>query len=131
MQVRLGQAMASAPMLLCKLLRDYCGSLLLPAPCSLLPAPCSLLPAPCSLLPAPAPTPYSCWQGVSRKVQKELLHACMHPAGERAALFLGPVPEDKLPKDATPGRTLAGMLSLAKQDGGKEDAPGKLALSYR
>ena len=24
-------------------------------------------------------------------------------AGERAAFFLGPVPEDKLPKDATPG----------------------------
>ena len=24
-------------------------------------------------------------------------------AGERAAYFLGPVPEDKLPKDATPG----------------------------
>ena len=24
-------------------------------------------------------------------------------AGERAVFFLGPVPEDKLPKDATPG----------------------------
>lgn len=32
--------------------------------------------------------------------------------GERAAFFLGPVPEDKLPKDATPGRLLVGSLTL-------------------
>ncbi|PRW39066.1 Tripeptidyl-peptidase 2 isoform A [Chlorella sorokiniana] len=32
--------------------------------------------------------------------------------GERAAYFLGPVPEDKLPKDAAPGRLLAGSLTL-------------------
>ena len=55
----------------------------------------------------------------------------MRPAGERAALFIGPVPEDKLPKDATPGRTLVGTLSLSKRDGSSEDAPGKVALSYR
>ena len=44
---------------------------------------------------------------------------------------MGPVPEDKLPKDATFGRTLTGTLALAKADGGKGDAPGKIQLSYR
>lgn len=55
----------------------------------------------------------------------------MQFAGERAALFVGPVPEDKLPKDATFGRTLTGTLALSKLDGGKGDAPGKIQLSYR
>ena len=41
------------------------------------------------------------------------------------------MPEDKLPKDATPGRTLTGTLSLSKKDGSSEEAPGKLRLSYR
>ena len=46
---------------------------------------------------------------------------------------MGPVPEDKLPKDATYGRTLTGTLALAKADGGAKggDAPGKIQLSYR
>lgn len=52
-------------------------------------------------------------------------------AGQRAALFLGPVPEDKLPKDATPGRILVGTLALSKKDNGNGEAPGKVSLSYR
>lgn len=35
-------------------------------------------------------------------------------AGERAAIFVGPVPDDKLPKDATAGRLLIGAVALAK-----------------
>ena len=55
-----------------------------------------------------------------------------YSAGERAALFVGPVPEDKLPKDATFGRTLTGTLALGKADGGAKggDAPGNIQLSY-
>lgn len=48
-------------------------------------------------------------------------------AGERMALFVGPVPEDKLPKDATPGRLLAGSVILAKPSnggGGAGSRPG-------
>ena len=51
-------------------------------------------------------------------------------AGERAVMYLGPVPEDKLPKDATPGRMLTGTLALAKRAGGNGEAPGKVALRY-
>ncbi len=54
----------------------------------------------------------------------------MWHAGERAVMYLGPVPEDKLPKDATPGRTLTGSLAMAKKSGGNGDAPGKVALRY-
>lgn len=35
-------------------------------------------------------------------------------AGERAAIFVGPAPADKLPKDATAGRLLAGAVALVK-----------------
>jgi tripeptidyl-peptidase-2 len=36
--------------------------------------------------------------------------------GDRAALFLGPVPDDKLPADA-PGKVLQGELSLGQVGG--------------
>lgn len=49
--------------------------------------------------------------------------------GERIALFLGPVQEDKLPRDATPGRQLTGTLLLGQSNAGK-DAPGALPLVY-
>jgi tripeptidyl-peptidase II len=49
--------------------------------------------------------------------------------GERTALFVGPVPADKLPKDATPGRTMSGSLSLGQTSAGKE-APGALQLLF-
>lgn len=55
----------------------------------------------------------------------------MWDAGERAAIFLGPVPEDKLPKDATPGRILVGSLSLSKKEKGNGEVPGKVSVSYR
>jgi tripeptidyl-peptidase-2 len=48
--------------------------------------------------------------------------------GERAALFVGPLPDSKVPKDATPGSVLVGKLSLgrkAARDGGG-DAPGSV-----
>jgi hypothetical protein len=62
---------------------------------------------------------------------KKLICHGIANAGERAAIFLGPVPEDKLPKDATPGRILVGSLSLSKKESGSGDAPGKVSLSYR
>lgn len=51
--------------------------------------------------------------------------------GERAALFVGPLAEGKLPKDATPGCLLVGSLTLGRKatcDGGG-DAPGRVPLS--
>jgi len=51
--------------------------------------------------------------------------------GERAALFVGPLPDAKLPKDAAPGCVLVGSLTLGRKatcDGGG-DAPGGLAFS--
>lgn len=48
--------------------------------------------------------------------------------GERAALFVGPLPDSKVPKDASPGSVLVGRLSLgrkAARDGGG-DAPGSV-----
>jgi hypothetical protein len=41
------------------------------------------------------------------------------------ALFVGPVPEDKLPKDATAGRLLAGSVTLAKPDNGGSAGAGR------
>ena len=55
---------------------------------------------------------------------------CSPLAGERVAMYLGPVPEDKLPKDATPGRLLTGALALAKKTGGSGEAPGRVPLRY-
>ena len=52
-------------------------------------------------------------------------------AGESLALFVGPVPVDKLPKDATAGRSLAGTLQLGLQQGSKQHAPGNFPLTYR
>lgn len=49
--------------------------------------------------------------------------------GESLAMFLGPLPEDKLPKDATSGRSLGGTFSLGLTNGGKE-APGSVAVTY-
>lgn len=48
-------------------------------------------------------------------------HTCTH-AGERAAFFLGPVPEDKLPKDATPGRCACGLKAA------RSGLPARLAV---
>ena len=52
-------------------------------------------------------------------------------AGERVAMYLGPVPEDKLPKDAAPGRLLTGAQALAKKAHGTGgEAPGRVPLRY-
>ncbi len=51
--------------------------------------------------------------------------------GERVAYFLGPVPQDKLPKDAAPGNCLAGSLKLGLLQGSKEHAPGAFPIFYR
>ncbi len=53
------------------------------------------------------------------------------PVGERVAYFLGPVPQDKLPKDAAPGNCLAGSLKLGLLQGSKEHAPGAFPIFYR
>ncbi|KAL0024941.1 hypothetical protein WJX77_004746 [Trebouxia sp. C0004] len=50
--------------------------------------------------------------------------------GERVAYFLGPVPQDKLPKDAGPGNCLAGSLKLGLLQGSKEHAPGAFPIFY-
>jgi hypothetical protein len=51
------------------------------------------------------------------------MHTHMHThAGERAAFFLGPVPEDKLPKDATPGRCACGL------EAARSGLPARLAV---
>jgi tripeptidyl-peptidase-2 len=50
-------------------------------------------------------------------------------AGEAVAFFLGPVPEDKMPKDATSGRSLVGSFSLGQTSAGK-DAPGAVTVTY-
>lgn len=49
--------------------------------------------------------------------------------GETIAMFLGPVPEEKLPKDATHGRQLLGKLSLGQSSISK-DAPASVELVY-
>lgn len=50
--------------------------------------------------------------------------------GASKALFVGPVPEDKMPKDAGPGKTLVGSLLLGKcaYNGGKA-SPGAMPLA--
>ena len=52
-------------------------------------------------------------------------------AGERVVYFVGPVPQDKLPKDAAPGTSLAGSLKLGLLQGSKEHAPGAFPVFYR
>lgn len=49
--------------------------------------------------------------------------------GERTALFVGHVGEDKLPKDATQGRLLLGKCRFGQTSYGK-DAPGSIQLMY-
>jgi hypothetical protein len=46
------------------------------------------------------------------------------------ALFVGPVPEDKLPKDATPGRLLAGSVTIAKPNDGGGGAGGRPGVVF-
>ena len=50
----------------------------------------------------------------------------------RDKLWVGPCPEDKLPKDAKPGCSLAGSLKLAKGSAtcGERDAPGACELLF-
>ena len=59
--------------------------------------------------------------------------SCVWPlcVGERVAYFLGPVPQDKLPKDAGPGSCLVGSLKLGLLQGSKEHAPGAFPIFYR
>jgi len=53
-----------------------------------------------------------------KKLGKEIMLA----AGERVAIFVGPAPIDKLPKDATAGRVLEGAIALSKSTGSEEGA---------
>ena len=53
-------------------------------------------------------------------------------AGERLAVFLGPIQDDKIPKDAAPGTLMPGTLKLGKlsaQSGGG-DIPSPLHFEY-
>ena len=54
-------------------------------------------------------------------------------AGQRMAIFLGPVPDDKLPKDAMPGTLMPGTLKLGKlsAQSGAGDIPSPLHFEYR
>ncbi|KAG2453913.1 hypothetical protein HYH02_002116 [Chlamydomonas schloesseri] len=51
-------------------------------------------------------------------------------AGDVAPLWLGPLSEDRLPKDATPGRLLTGTLTLGQLKRGGGAAPHKFRISY-
>lgn len=57
------------------------------------------------------------------------------------AYFVGPVPEDKFPKDATPGRVLAGTIAFGKLahytgksnnngNGGNGSAPSNVPFTF-
>jgi tripeptidyl-peptidase-2 len=48
--------------------------------------------------------------------------------GAVAAVFLGPLPDDKLPKDAVAGKSLVGTLSLGLSGSNGSAAPGKLPI---
>ncbi|KAL0038695.1 hypothetical protein WJX79_003623 [Trebouxia sp. C0005] len=63
------------------------------------------------------------------KGSKAVKERALHP-GERVAYFLGPVPQDKLPKDAGPGSCLVGSLKLGLLQGSKEHAPGAFPIFY-
>lgn len=52
-------------------------------------------------------------------------------AGERVAYFVGPVPQDKLPKEAAGQGSLTGSLQLGLLQGSKEHAPAALPLFYK
>jgi tripeptidyl-peptidase-2 len=52
-------------------------------------------------------------------------------SGDGAALFVGPLPDDKLPKDATPGRTLVGSMTVGLlHKGGSGAAPTMLPFTF-
>ncbi|GAX82749.1 hypothetical protein CEUSTIGMA_g10175.t1 [Chlamydomonas eustigma] len=50
--------------------------------------------------------------------------------GDSQALFLGPLPDDKVPKDASLGRTLVGKLTLGQLHNGSGAAPAGLSLVF-
>ena len=72
----------------------------------------------------------ACWQRLWALQACARLSAVHARAGERVAMYLGPVPEDKLPKDAAPGRLLTGALALAKKGNSSGEAPGRVPLRY-
>ena len=49
--------------------------------------------------------------------------------GSAAAMFLGPIPDEKLPKDAAPGKTLVGSLKLGICSGSGKPAPHSVPLA--
>ena len=51
-------------------------------------------------------------------------------AGESTPFFFGPVADDKLPKDATFGRSLGGSFALAVNSSTGKEAPGALAFTF-
>jgi hypothetical protein len=89
-----------------------------------------MLPEPCINNDAPFLDPHSRHCCLAAHTVPVPVYTSMHaavtggsPAGEltlnqgdRAALFLGPVPDDKLPADA-PGKVLQGELSLGQVGG--------------
>ena len=51
-------------------------------------------------------------------------------SGERVAYFIGPVPQDKVPKEAAGQGSLTGALELGLLQGSKEYAPASLPLFF-
>eukprot|EP00798_Chlamydomonas_sp_ICE-L_P009787 gene9786-7671_t len=59
------------------------------------------------------------------------LSEMMLRGGDRANMILGPIPDDKLPKDATGGRILYGKLTLGQlRRGGSGAAPASFPISF-
>ena len=54
-------------------------------------------------------------------------------AGGHMAIFVGPVPEEKLPKDAIAGRTMLGSITMGKQSpgAGGGNNPDAVGLVYQ
>eukprot|EP00951_Prasinocladus_malaysianus_P026506 scaffold235531_cov34-Prasinocladus_malaysianus.AAC.1 len=50
-------------------------------------------------------------------------------AGAAMSIFLGPVPDDKLPKDAMAGKLLLGKLTLGKSQSSGSAAPGGISIA--
>lgn len=73
-----------------------------------------------------------CYDRTASHITSRHNASCIPAQGSARLCFVGPAPEDKLPKDATPGRLLTGSLTLAKLSGaaGNGDAPGAPTITY-
>jgi len=79
-------------------------------------------------LDSPLPVPVYATNDAAVTAGKSFGSPAALPEGGAAALFLGPLPDDKMPKDAAPGKSLVGSLSLGLCAGKGAAAPHSLPL---